>query len=286
MSLAVAIQMDPIETVNIDSDSSFVLGLEALRRGHSLFHYLPRDLFLRDGRVFATARPLQLKRERGNHFRFGPGGMLQKLAQGRRIPQLAAAEGIQNSLTVIGRQADHEMAGEIQPFDRPTEAARGVDIEDRERDGQAAPALDHADQVGVRQIVIGLIVALEAMALRQDLAQGPCACGKTPVASSGRGRSQVVADPAEPLPAILEPGIRMIEARQKQRCLGQIERLVARLAQPGQTLADRRARLCRGAHGVAAGCAAVVAGACGPAVGLGAAGWAFAGAGLSVLMRT
>ena len=80
MSLAVAIQMDPIETVNIDADSSFVLGLEALRRGHSLFHYLPRDLFLRDGRVFATARPLQLKRERGNHYRFGEADVIDLAA--------------------------------------------------------------------------------------------------------------------------------------------------------------------------------------------------------------
>src|SRR6476620_8090688 len=71
MSLAVAIQMDPIQGINIDADSSFVLGLEALERGHSLFHYLPRDLFLRDGRVFATARTLQLKRELGNHFKLG-----------------------------------------------------------------------------------------------------------------------------------------------------------------------------------------------------------------------
>src|SRR5262249_31547934 len=69
MSLAVAIQMDPIESVNIDADSSFVLGLEAQRRGHSLFHYLPRDLFLKEGRVSATARPMRLKRERGNHYR-------------------------------------------------------------------------------------------------------------------------------------------------------------------------------------------------------------------------
>src|SRR5215470_1406658 len=80
MSLAVAIQMDPIQNVNIDADSSFVLGLEALRRGHSLFHYLPRDLFLRDGRVFATARPLQLKRERGNHYRFGEADVLDLAA--------------------------------------------------------------------------------------------------------------------------------------------------------------------------------------------------------------
>jgi glutathione synthase len=71
MSLAVAIQMDPIESVNIDADSSFVLGLEALRRGHALYHYLPRDMFFREGRIFATARSMQLKRERGNHHRMG-----------------------------------------------------------------------------------------------------------------------------------------------------------------------------------------------------------------------
>ena len=72
MSLAVAIQMDPIESINIDADSSFVLGLEAQERGHSLFHYLPRDLFLRDGRGLRARRaPLKLKRERGNHFTLG-----------------------------------------------------------------------------------------------------------------------------------------------------------------------------------------------------------------------
>jgi glutathione synthase len=71
MSLAVAIQMDPIETVNIDADSSFVLGLEAQRRGHGLFHYLPRDMFFREGRIFATVRPMKLRREKGNHHEMG-----------------------------------------------------------------------------------------------------------------------------------------------------------------------------------------------------------------------
>lgn len=71
MSLAVAIQMDPMETVNIDADSTFVLALEAQRRGHALFHYLPRQLFFREQRVYATAQPLQVRRERGNHFSLG-----------------------------------------------------------------------------------------------------------------------------------------------------------------------------------------------------------------------
>ncbi len=72
MSLAVALQMDPIETINIDADSSFVLALEAQRRGHALFHYLPQHLSLRGGRVVARCRPLQVRREKGNHHTFGP----------------------------------------------------------------------------------------------------------------------------------------------------------------------------------------------------------------------
>ena len=71
MSLAVAIQMDPIGDIDIDADSSFVLALEAQRRGHGLYHYLPQDLSFRDGRVHATARPLQVRREHGNHATLG-----------------------------------------------------------------------------------------------------------------------------------------------------------------------------------------------------------------------
>ncbi|MFO1038353.1 MAG: glutathione synthase [Geminicoccaceae bacterium] len=71
MSLAVAIQMDPLETVNIDGDTSFALALEAQKRGHGLYHYLPRQLSWRNGRVVARARPFQVRRERGNHVSVG-----------------------------------------------------------------------------------------------------------------------------------------------------------------------------------------------------------------------
>ena len=54
MALAVAIQMDPIESINIDADSTFALALEAQRRGHSLFYYLPRALTFREGKVSAV----------------------------------------------------------------------------------------------------------------------------------------------------------------------------------------------------------------------------------------
>ena len=71
MSLAVAIQMDPIDAIDINGDSTFALALEAQSRGHGLFHYLPQDLSLREGRVIARARPLQVRREEGNHFTLG-----------------------------------------------------------------------------------------------------------------------------------------------------------------------------------------------------------------------
>jgi glutathione synthase len=76
MSLAVAIQMDPIERIDIDADSTFVLALEAQRRGHGLYHYLPTDLSYDHGRVKALARPLQVRRERGNHYTLGAPEML------------------------------------------------------------------------------------------------------------------------------------------------------------------------------------------------------------------
>ena len=71
MSLAVAIQMDPIEGIDIETDSSFVLGLEAQRRGHALFHYLPRDLTFHDGRLFARVREMRLQRVKGDHAHMG-----------------------------------------------------------------------------------------------------------------------------------------------------------------------------------------------------------------------
>jgi glutathione synthase len=65
--------MDPIDSIDIEGDSTFVLGLEAQKRGHTLFHYLPRDLTMVDGRVVAFARPMTLRRETGNHFDLGEG---------------------------------------------------------------------------------------------------------------------------------------------------------------------------------------------------------------------
>ena len=72
MSLTVALQMDPIETVDINADSTFALALEAAARGHNLLHYMVADMSLKNGSPQAWGRPLKVRREQGNHFEFGP----------------------------------------------------------------------------------------------------------------------------------------------------------------------------------------------------------------------
>ncbi|TCS64900.1 glutathione synthase [Varunaivibrio sulfuroxidans] len=80
MGLNVAIQMDPIADINIDADSTFVLALEAQKRGHKLFVYHPDDLGLESAnagvRVLARARPLEVRRKKGDHFTLGEKTMI------------------------------------------------------------------------------------------------------------------------------------------------------------------------------------------------------------------
>ena len=84
--LKVAVQMDPIESINIDADSTFALMLEAQSRGHALWHYEVRHMALREGvkrpdgpqggkweeRLFARARSVTVQRQHGAHYTFGP----------------------------------------------------------------------------------------------------------------------------------------------------------------------------------------------------------------------
>ncbi len=70
-SLKVAVQMDPIASINIDGDSTFAMMLEAQARGHALWHYHPRDLALLGGRVVAHAQPVEVRRVTGDHFTLG-----------------------------------------------------------------------------------------------------------------------------------------------------------------------------------------------------------------------
>jgi glutathione synthase len=71
MSLTVAVQMDPIERVNIAGDSSFALMLKAQERGYTLYHYLADQLSWRDGRVIAHARSVSVRNVAGDHYTLG-----------------------------------------------------------------------------------------------------------------------------------------------------------------------------------------------------------------------
>lgn len=71
MALNVAIQMDPMEPMDINGDSSFAMALEAKKRGHKLVHYEPRHLSFKDRKVTAKAAELDVRREVGNHYTLG-----------------------------------------------------------------------------------------------------------------------------------------------------------------------------------------------------------------------
>jgi len=70
MTLRVAVQMDPLDKINIAGDSTFALMLAAQERGHRLFHYAAGDLSYRDGRLTAPAHPVTVQRVAGDHYRF------------------------------------------------------------------------------------------------------------------------------------------------------------------------------------------------------------------------
>jgi len=74
MVLNVAVQMDPIERINIRGDSTFALLLEAQARGHQLSYYTPDQLAFRDGTASAAVRPLTVRDQAGDHFTLGDPG--------------------------------------------------------------------------------------------------------------------------------------------------------------------------------------------------------------------
>ena len=69
MALKVAIQMDPVERINIETDSTFMMMMEAQARGHSLWVYTPDRISLEEGRVTARGRTLALQSVKGDHHR-------------------------------------------------------------------------------------------------------------------------------------------------------------------------------------------------------------------------
>lgn len=83
MTLRVAVQMDPLEGINIAGDSSFALMLSAQARGHELYHYDVGGLTLDENdRLYAVARPVRVQRVEGDHFSLGE---LRRLDLGRDV---------------------------------------------------------------------------------------------------------------------------------------------------------------------------------------------------------
>ncbi len=87
MALRIALQMDPIGSVNINADSTFRIGLEAQARGHELFYYAPDRLAFVEGRITARGFPIELRREVGrNSTRLMDLGCFRGLRHRKSLP--------------------------------------------------------------------------------------------------------------------------------------------------------------------------------------------------------
>ena len=71
MPLRVAVQMDPLEKINISGDSTFALMLKAQELGYELYWYAPEDLSWAEGRLWTMGYPVTVQRVAGDHYRFG-----------------------------------------------------------------------------------------------------------------------------------------------------------------------------------------------------------------------
>ncbi|WP_395629875.1 glutathione synthase [Aquidulcibacter sp.] len=69
--LRIAIQMDPIEHVNIEGDSTFAMAEEAQIRGFEIFVYQVETLSWQEGKVSARAKPAKVQRVKGDHVSLG-----------------------------------------------------------------------------------------------------------------------------------------------------------------------------------------------------------------------
>src|SRR5438874_7251667 len=71
MPLRVAMQMDPLESINIAGDSTFAIMLNAQELGHVLYHYTPDALSFAEGRLWTMGYPVKVRRVAGDHYEFG-----------------------------------------------------------------------------------------------------------------------------------------------------------------------------------------------------------------------
>ena len=114
MTLTVAIQMDPIGSIDIIGDTSFALGLEAQERGHHLWYYTPDSLSLNAGRVEATGQSLKLRDVAGDHFDVG-NREVRALSDFDVILMRQDPPFDMNYITAVGDDAFHRHVGVRQP---------------------------------------------------------------------------------------------------------------------------------------------------------------------------
>ena len=76
MPLRVAVQMDPLDRINIAGDSTFALMLKAQELGHELYYYAPEDLSWAEGRLWTMGYPVTVQRLEGDHYNLGEPGIL------------------------------------------------------------------------------------------------------------------------------------------------------------------------------------------------------------------
>jgi glutathione synthase len=76
MPLRVAVQMDPLDQINIEGDSTFAIMLGAQARGHELYHYTADALSWADGRLWTMGYPVRVQRVAGHHYEFGTPALL------------------------------------------------------------------------------------------------------------------------------------------------------------------------------------------------------------------
>ncbi|HEU5067144.1 MAG TPA: glutathione synthase [Sphingomicrobium sp.] len=70
MTLRVAVQMDPLERINIAGDSTFAIMLKAQELGHELYYYAPEDLSWAENRLWTMGYPVRVQRVAGDHYKF------------------------------------------------------------------------------------------------------------------------------------------------------------------------------------------------------------------------
>jgi glutathione synthase len=102
--------MDPIGSIDIAADTTFVLMLEAQRRGYRVLYVLQEDLGVAGGEVVATVRPVTLRREVGRHAELGAAETIALDAQAdvvfqRKDPPVDAAYVTTNQILALCRRA-------------------------------------------------------------------------------------------------------------------------------------------------------------------------------------